>query len=87
MAVARGAANREIAAELFLTLKTVEFHLRQIYRKLGSAPGPSSWPRWPATRHCSPRPWNPRSAAHRCARECRSGGYRVTTARSPGMAA
>src|SRR5215469_9848156 len=34
-AVARGAANREIAAELFLTLKTVEFHLRQIYRKLG----------------------------------------------------
>ena len=35
MAVARGAANREIAAELFLTLKTVEFHLRQIYRKLG----------------------------------------------------
>ena len=34
-AVARGAANREIAAELFLTLKTVEFHLRQIYRKVG----------------------------------------------------
>jgi DNA-binding CsgD family transcriptional regulator len=34
-AVARGAANREIAAELFLTVKTVEFHLRQIYRKLG----------------------------------------------------
>jgi DNA-binding CsgD family transcriptional regulator len=34
-AVARGASNREIAAELFLAPKTVEFHLRQIYRKLG----------------------------------------------------
>jgi DNA-binding CsgD family transcriptional regulator len=34
-AVARGASNREIAAELFVTNKTVEFHLRQIYRKLG----------------------------------------------------
>jgi DNA-binding CsgD family transcriptional regulator len=34
-AVARGASNREIATELFVTPKTVEFHLRQIYRKLG----------------------------------------------------
>jgi DNA-binding NarL/FixJ family response regulator len=34
-AVARGASNREVAAELFLAPKTVEFHLRQIYRKLG----------------------------------------------------
>ncbi len=34
-AVARGASNREIAAELFLASKTIEFHLRQIYRKLG----------------------------------------------------
>lgn len=34
-AVSRGASNREIAAELFLAPKTVEFHLRQIYRKLG----------------------------------------------------
>ena len=34
-AVARGASNRDIAAELFLAPKTVEFHLRQIYRKIG----------------------------------------------------
>ena len=34
-AVRRGASNREIAAELFLAPKTIEFHLHQIYRKLG----------------------------------------------------
>jgi DNA-binding CsgD family transcriptional regulator len=33
--VARGATNREAAADLFLTTKTIEFHLGQIYRKLG----------------------------------------------------
>jgi DNA-binding CsgD family transcriptional regulator len=33
-AVRRGASNREIAAELFLSPKTIEFHLRQIYAKL-----------------------------------------------------
>jgi DNA-binding NarL/FixJ family response regulator len=35
LAVARGASNREVAAELFLSTKTIEFHLRLIYRKLG----------------------------------------------------
>jgi DNA-binding NarL/FixJ family response regulator len=34
-AVRRGASNREIAAQLFLSPKTIEFHLRQIYQKLG----------------------------------------------------
>ena len=33
-AVRRGASNRDIAADLFLSPKMVEFHLRQIYRKL-----------------------------------------------------
>ena len=34
-AVARGASNRQVAAELYLSPKTVEFHLGQVYRKLG----------------------------------------------------
>ena len=36
LAVARGATNREAAAELFVTTKTVEFHLANAYRKLGA---------------------------------------------------
>jgi DNA-binding CsgD family transcriptional regulator/predicted ATPase len=33
--VAAGRTNREIASEVFLSAKTVEFHLRNIYRRLG----------------------------------------------------
>ena len=33
--VAGGASNREAAAALFLSTKTIEFHLARIYRKLG----------------------------------------------------
>jgi DNA-binding CsgD family transcriptional regulator len=33
--VAGGASNREAAGSLFVTPKTIEFHLGRIYRKLG----------------------------------------------------
>lgn len=33
--VARGSTNREVAAALGLSAKTVEWHLSRLYRKLG----------------------------------------------------
>ena len=33
--VARGRSNKQVAAELFLSLKTVEHHLSRVYAKLG----------------------------------------------------
>jgi DNA-binding NarL/FixJ family response regulator len=35
LAVAEGATNREVAARLFLSHKTIETHLSNAYRKIG----------------------------------------------------
>jgi DNA-binding CsgD family transcriptional regulator len=35
LAIQRGLTNANVAAELFLSVKTVEYHLSNIYRKLG----------------------------------------------------
>ena len=45
--VAGGATNREVAAALFLSPRTVEHHLRIAYRKLGVRSRTELAARWP----------------------------------------
>ncbi len=55
---AAGRQNREIAEALFVTTATVEFHLRNAFRKLGittrGQPAESLWRQKPSGSHQSP---------------------------------
>ena len=46
--VASGLTNRQVAAELTISAKAVEYHLRKIYRKLGVSTRSELANRWPA---------------------------------------
>ena len=63
--VARGSTNREVAAEVFLSAKTVEKHLGNVYRKLELRSAPSSPAWWPQRSNSGVRsePWPPHSSA------------------------
>jgi len=51
MAVASGATNREVGVALFLSPKTVEFHLSNVYRKLNIRTRAQLAHRFPAWTH------------------------------------
>lgn len=45
--VASGMSNPQVAAELIVSVKTIEFHLGNVYAKLGVSPATSLWPSCP----------------------------------------
>ncbi|WP_040160660.1 helix-turn-helix transcriptional regulator [Nigerium massiliense] len=80
--VPRGQTNKEVAAELFLSVKTVRYHLTRVYAKLTSGPAPS----WSPT--TSPGPSSDAAdctggAAPRWGRAVGPGEGRVPSGRRP----
>ena len=49
--VAQGRTNKDVAAELFLSVKTVQYHLTRIYAKLGVSSRTQLAAQWPGDDH------------------------------------
>ncbi len=74
--VATGMTNKEAAAAMMLSVKTVQFHLTRIYAKLGSVPAPSS----PRTSRARPPPADAAGSPHRAAARAAASAASMTWA-------